>query len=305
MGRFGAGPGELSGDGSVGVFAAGKGRVVVPDLGNQTVSVFDETGGLEASFPIDITKTFLPEWQGVGHDSFAVRLPQRNQDLFLLRDLRGNLSDTLGFMSSPILDEHPTERGSPIWLDFVAWSAGGTRSLLLARMSQPALRIFCGGKLQRVIRWDEDPVRLTPGDVDVLLGIVATTMGLSPGHVPDDLRSRMNPPTHEHVLADVQFGPGGLLLVQRLRKVEEMDRRVLSTFKASGFGGPLWEVFSGDYSGQLDFGANVDVFELSGDTIIGAIEDSLGVAKPFLARLPGALSTGKDGVCTIADAPGG
>ena len=72
-----------------------------------------------------------------------------------------------------------------------------------------------------------------------------------------------------------------------------MDERVTysANVGASGFGGPLWDVFSfeGEYLGILDLGAPADVFDIRGDTILGVREDSLGVQQAFLARLPAAL----------------
>lgn len=287
FGRFGSGPGELTGDGTVGVFAGADGSAIVPDLGNQAVMVFGREGDLRASHRLDITEAFLAEWQEIGGGRFVVRQPRREEELFLLREVDGALTDTLAKLPATPPDPAPDLR-SPIWLDFAVWSAGGPTEVALGRMSEPSIRLYCEGELSRIVRWERTGTMLSPKDVDVLLTIVATTLGVTDGSVPSDLRARMRPPIRRHVLADVQIGPAGLVLVQRLRPLDEMDRRVLSTFKASGFGGPLWDVFSstGEYLGALDFGANVDVFEIQGDTIVGVLEDPMGIGEPFLAVLP-------------------
>ena len=92
-------------------------------------------------------------------------------------------------------------------------------------------------------------------------------------------------------VADIEAS-AELILVQRVRSVETLDRRITYVNRGpSGFGGPLWDVFSfaGDYLGVLDLGAPADVFDIRGDTILGVREDSLGVQQPFLARLPAGL----------------
>ena len=92
------------------------------------------------------------------------------------------------------------------------------------------------------------------------------------------------------MMANVEAGPG-FVLVQRLRPFEEMDRRILSTFRVSGLGKSLWDMFSwsGDYLGVLDFGDNVEVFRIRGDTVVGIREDSLAVVHPFIGRIPKGL----------------
>ncbi|MXW34319.1 MAG: hypothetical protein F4Z60_01435 [Chloroflexi bacterium] len=96
-------------------------------------------------------------------------------------------------------------------------------------------------------------------------------------------------------MADIETS-GELVLVQRARSVERLDQRITYANRGpSGFGGPLWEVFSfeGDYLGVLDLGAPADVFDIRGDTILGVREDSLGVQQPFLARIPAELREGR------------
>jgi hypothetical protein len=57
-------------------------------------------------------------------------------------------------------------------------------------------------------------------------------------------------PDRVHAMADLELG-SSLILVQRLRALEDMDERILRVFGAAGFGGPLWDAFSwsGSYLG--------------------------------------------------------
>ena len=82
-----------------------------------------------------------------------------------------------------------------------------------------------------------------------------------------------------------------LAVVTRPPEPESMDRRVIYTFKAAGFGGRMWDAFSfgGEYLGALDLGGPADVYDIRGDTIVGVRENDVGLQQVFLARLPGQL----------------
>ena len=138
----------------------------------------------------------------------------------------------------------------------------------------------------RRISWDRDEALLTEEQHEILLGIVARNM--DPSETPPDLRTMVRLPERLPAVADIEAG-AELILVQRVRSVERLDQRITYVNRGpSGFGGPLWDVFTfeGDYLGVLDLGAPADVFDIRGDTILGVREDSLGVQQPFLARLP-------------------
>ena len=76
-----------------------------------------------------------------------------------------------------------------------------------------------------------------------------------------------------------------------------MDRRVIYTFKAAGFGARIWDVFTieGDYLGELDLGTRADVYSVRGDIIpgtyiiVGVRENDAGLQQVFLAQLPKGL----------------
>jgi hypothetical protein len=157
-------------------------------------------------------------------------------------------------------------------------------------MGQPQLAFFQGKALKRVIRWTMEGLELVSSDIDPLLRVVSRAMD-DPTGDPETALRYFVPPDRAPAIADVEVGPG-IVMAQRLRPFKEMDRRILSTIGAEGYGGPLWDVFSwsGEYLGVLDFGANVEVFGVQEEAVVGIEEDSLGVARPFLARLPRELT---------------
>ncbi|MDE0473527.1 MAG: hypothetical protein OXI50_03115, partial [Gammaproteobacteria bacterium] len=143
------------------------------------------------------------------------------------------------------------------------------------------------------ISWERDEELLTEEQHDILLSIIARNMG--PDEISPDLRTQVRLPERLPAMADIEAS-AELVLVQRVRSVERLDQRITYVNRGpSGFGGPLWDVFSsaGDYLGVLDLGAPADVFDIRGDTILGVREDSLGVQQPFLARIPAELREGR------------
>lgn len=288
--RRGSGPGEISGDFTVGLVGIGAGRLLVPDAINQTVSVFDRAGGLLESHSWDILQSFMPEWRAASDTTLAVHLWSQTAPWHVLahRSIAGALLDTLAvYAVRPSFN--PADRRFPVWADMLVWSTREPDEAIAGWMSEPWVTLFRRGTPVRRISWDRDEELLSEEQHEILLGIVAR--GMDPSEIPPDLRTRVRLPERLPAVADIEAGEE-FILVQRARSVETLDQRITYVNRGpSGFGGPLWDIFSfeGDYLGVLDLGAPADVFDIRGDTILGVREDSLGVQQPFLARLPAEL----------------
>ena len=288
--RRGSGPGEISGDFTVGLVGIGAGRLLVPDAINQTVSIFDRGGGLLESHPWDILQAFMPEWRAASDSTLAVHLWSATAPWHVLahRSVTGTLLDTLAvYAVRPRYN--PVDRRFPVWGDMLVWSTREPDEAVAGWMSEPWVTLFRRGTPVRRISWERDEELLNEEQHDILLGIVAQNM--EPGEIAGDLRTQVRLPERLPAAADIETS-AGLILVQRVRSVEALDQRITYVNRGpSGFGGPLWDVFTfaGDYRGVLDLGAPADVFDIRGDTILGVREDSLGVQQPFLARLPAEL----------------
>ena len=285
--RRGSGPGEISGDLTVAMVGIGDGRLLLPDAINQTVSIFGRDGGLLESHPWDIMQAYMPEWRAANDSTLAVHLWSATAPWHVLahRSVSGALLDTLAvYAVRPRYN--PVDRRFPVWADMLVWSAREPDEVVAGWMSEPWVTLFRQGVPVRRISWDRDEALLSEEQHEILLGIVARNM--DPSEIPPDLHTMVRLPERLPAVADIEVS-AELILVQRVRSVKRLDQRITYVNRGpSGFGGPLWDVFSfaGDYLGVLDLGAPADVFDIRGDTILGVREDSLGVQQPFLARLP-------------------
>jgi len=286
IGRKGQGPGELSGNWTLGILPISSGRLALPDVVNQTIVVFDAEGSHHTNIHWDVMEETIPQWRSVSGDTVLVLVTTEETNSFVRRTLDGGWRDTVTVADNPDQAAPPTDGRTQVFTNHVLWSASGHPQLLaVSQMDSPRLSLFEGKTLRRIIRWSSPNQELSEGDRDILLRVVARAVG-DPQGEPEAALQYFTPPEHAPAVADIELGPG-IVMVQRLRPFGEMDQRILSTIGAEGYGGPLWDVFtwSGEYLGVLDFGENVEVFRVHGDTVVGIREDSLAVVHPFLARL--------------------
>jgi hypothetical protein len=233
----------------------------------------------------------IPRWRAVSGDTVLVLVPTEETNSFVRRTLDGGWRDTVTVADTPDQVPPSTDGRTQVFTNHVLWSTSGHPQLLaVTQMDPPSLTLFEGKILRRIIRWSSPDRELSEADRDILLRVVARAVG-DPHGEPEAALRYFTPPERAPAVADIEVGPG-VVMVQRLRPFGEMDQRILSTIGAEGYGGPLWDVFtwSGEYPGVLDFGENVEVFRVHGDTLVGIREDSLAVVHPFLARLPSELT---------------
>ncbi|MDT8368771.1 MAG: hypothetical protein RQ745_06160 [Longimicrobiales bacterium] len=295
-GRRGQGPGELSGGLSLAVIPLPGARFAVPDVANNAIPIFDATGQVVDVLPFGTGSEVIPEWRSLSGDTVAVRRATSSVEILQARTLDGRLASS--GIRLPRIDHAPSAMnpGWPLMPDRWVWSAYGGGWTAVARMSEPAVALYLGERLVRLITWpapagSEAGGAVTEEEVEHLLKVVARSQGLS--RVTDEIRASIRAPEERYVLADILVGPGGWILTQRPRPIREMDERILSTLRAEGAGGPLWDVFdaSGNHRGVMDFGTNVELFQIRGDTLVGVREDEFGVQHVFLARVPGLMGS--------------
>lgn len=288
IGRRGEGPGELSGGMTLGLLVLPGGRLALPDVGRRSLVVFDSAGTPAGDLPFDVSETAL-QWRALTGDTVVVLVEGEGATALVRRTLEGGWRDTLATLESP--PTGPADDGRwPLLADRVLWTAAASGRMVVARTTRPGLRLHEGGELRRVIRWDAEDRALAPAQVDTLLGMAARSMG-DPTGDPRTARAALFPPERLPAAADVEVGPG-VVLVQRVRSPGRMDARILSTLGVAGLGGARWDIFawSGAYLGVLDFGADVEVFRIRADAVVGVREDGMGRVRPFVARLPAALT---------------
>ena len=295
IGRRGDGPGELSGEASLALVAVAPESFVVPDIMGQSINRYSLAGEVTGSRHFDIQQTYIPEWRAASDGMPIVRISSGGREVVARYDLRSDeelLEDTLAVLTRPAGPGEPDGR-QPLWQNHSVWSFTEPGVVAAGWMFSPEFTVHAGGVPVRTVSWDHMEEALTPDERDEILRIVIRGMGMDDAEVPEGFGDQFRVPDRLPAMADIEAGED-LVLVQRVRPVETMDRRVIYTFRAAGFGGRFWDAFSlgGGYLGVLDMGAPADVFDIRGDTIVGVREDEAGVRQVFLARLPSGLRAG-------------
>ncbi|MEX2526536.1 MAG: hypothetical protein WEA09_02765 [Gemmatimonadota bacterium] len=293
VGRRGQGPGEFSGELTLGLLATPDDGLALPDLDRGVVVIFRPDGTPGDAVPWDVANHFIPEWRPLSTPGSAAARAVADSTEHLIRlelpGAGGLAGDTLATL--PRIRQPPTaaEPRWPLLMDRWVWDVRENRAVA-AQTSRAEILLYDDGQPTGSVSWDHVPAPVTDTQVEDLLRVVARTQG-SPGEVPAELRARMLPPEQLHAVADLRLGPGGLILVQRLRPTSEMDRRILSAFGARGLGGRIWDLFSweGERLGVLEFPSNVELFQILGDTLVGVLEGGLDVQRVFVATLPEGL----------------
>lgn len=285
--RFGSGPGEISGEGTMGIVAIGSSRFLLPDIVNLNVQAFDLEGELVSTERLGMSASELPiEWRD-GRDSLvSVRIASRDKSVVVRRSVEGTRRDTLAVVER---SDAPTASDGlqPIWVDHVVWATGEPDIAVVGQTFRPQFTVYKSGKRLRTVVWEVEDRELTEAQQDSLLWIVAGRLGWDEGELPAGFRDRFRLPRRIPAIADIEF-TDGIVLVQRVRAVGSMNREVTHTLTAVGLGDRRWDAFSiaGDYLGVIDMGARADVFGVRGDTIVGVRRDGLGRQEVFLARVP-------------------
>lgn len=295
IGRRGEGPGEFSGEASLALVAVAPESFVVPDIMGQSINRYSLAGEVTGLRRFDIQQTYIPEWRAASDGMPVVRISSGGGEVVTRYDLRSDeesLEDTLAVHRPPV---EPGEQDGrqPLWQNHLVWSFTEPGVVVAGWMFSPEFTVHAGGAPVRTVSWDDEEQELTPDERNEILRIVIRGMGMDDAEVPEGFGDQFRLPDRLPAMADIEAGED-LVLVQRVRPVEAMDRRVIYTFRAAGFGGRFWDAFSlgGEYLGVLDMGAPADVFDIRGDTIVGVREDDAGVQQVFLARLPSGLRAG-------------
>lgn len=288
--RFGSGPGEISGEGTLGIVGVGNSMFLVPDIVNLTAQTFDIEGALVSAELLDMAAGELPiEWRDGGDSLVSVRIASANKSVIVRRPVGGTNRDTLAVVdgSGPTMTSDGLQ---PIWVDHVLWTTDERGIAVVGKTSRSQFTLYKDGRRLRTVVWEVGSRELTATQQDTLLRIVAGRLGWDNNELPDGFRERFRLPTRLPAIADIEIVED-IVLVQRVRPVGSMNRQVTHTLTAVGLGGRRWDAFSvaGRYLGIVDMGAQADVFGIRGDTIVGVRTDNSGVQEVFLARIPVAL----------------
>ena len=178
IGRKGQGPGELSGQWTLGILPISSGRLALPDVDNQSIIVFDAEGSHQTNIHWDVMRETIPQWRVLSGDTVLVLITTEETHSFVRRTLDGDWRDTVTVQDPPAQGPSPMDGRSHLFTNHVLWSASGhPQFLVLSQMNQSVLSLFEGKTLRRIIRWNPQERELSESDRDILLRVVARSIG--------------------------------------------------------------------------------------------------------------------------------
>ncbi|MFW6089204.1 MAG: hypothetical protein ACODAB_05590 [Gemmatimonadota bacterium] len=292
FGGPGNGPGEFS-PGAMTLFVGHGDTIVVPDIGNQRVTVIPAEGeatsfplgmeqGIPMGFDISDRGALVSQRRAINMADPTARTD--DEDVVLAQTYDGTIVDTL-----------LTPRRGGTW----EMTAGGPSITLfapepqwatlsderLAYASNDAYRINVygpDGGLERLVTFPHEPRPVTEQEQDVVLDLVRAAMEQNdtPSEMIEQMIGRMSFADNWPAFARMRGGPHGTLWVQRLRELSEMSDGERESWNPQlDQGGPEWDVFESDgrYGGVVELPARFTPFAIEEDRIYGVFRDDFDV----------------------------
>jgi len=292
FGGPGNGPGEFS-PGAMALFVGRGDTIVVPDVGNQRVTVIP-TEGEATSFPLGIEQgvpmgfdmaadgTLVSHRRSVGTADAVAQADEA--DLVLAQGYDGAILDTL--LAPRRGDSFELTTDGPRFKVFAAepqWTMLSDERLAYA--SNDAYRISLYGsdrQLERVVTFPYERRAITDEEKRIVLGLVRTSMESSgaPAPMVDRMMSVVEFGDNWPVFTRLRGGPRGTLWVQRLRDLESMTESERENWNPQlDQGGRIWDVFESDgrYGGVIEFPARFTPFAIEEDRVYGVFRDDFDV----------------------------
>jgi len=292
FGAPGNGPGEFSPN-AMALFVGRGDTIVVPDMGNQRVTVIP-TEGVASSFPLRMDQG-IPMGFDISDDGTLVSQRRAmnmadptaqtdDADLVLAQAYDGSIIDTLlrprrggTFEMTGGVPRITLFAPEPQWA-----TLSGER---LAYASNDAFRISVygpGGSLERIVTFPHASRPVTEEEQHVVLDLVRASMEESgaPSQMIDQMIGAMGFAESWPAFARFRGGPHGTLWVQRLRDLSEMSDEERENWNPQlDQGGPEWDVFEADgrYGGVVELPARFTPFAIQEDRIYGVFRDDFDV----------------------------
>ena len=300
LGGPGSGPGEISAQAGF-VFTNDGDEVLIPDLGNQRVSIFNPDGQLAGSFPIQIQAGVPVRWKMGGSGRIMAQLRGMNVqgmaalaegDPIVVYDTTGVVVDTIA-----LLPQGQTLAGATqeqfrmvVFAPEPVWELNESGSILYAMNDQ--YRILVNGpdgNLERIITRPTETKAVEESDKNAIISFIRE-MSLQQGAPPEQI---------EPILQGIGFaefypafmqiivGPGESIWVQRVRSSREMAEAAEEGFEFNfqDIGSPEWDVFDaeGRYLGVVTLPDRFAPVHVDGDHLYGVWANELDVQ--FVMRL--------------------
>ena len=292
FGGPGNGPGEFS-PGTIALFVGRGDTIVVPDMGNQRVTVIPTEGeptsfplnmeqGIPVGFDISDRGVLVSQRRAVNFADPAARTEA--DDLVLAQTYDGTILDTL--LTPRRGGTFEMTSSGPRFTLFAAEPQWATLSdERLAYASNDAYRISVygpDGELERIVTFPHEVQPVTGAEQEIVLDMVRASMERSgaPPQAIDQMVGAMGFADNWPAFARLRGGPHGTLWVQRLRDLSDMSDDERDNWNPQlDQGGPIWDVFESDgrYGGGVELPARFTPFALEEDRIYGVFRDDFDV----------------------------
>ena len=297
IGRPGAGPGEL-GQGAAFIVMGQGDTLLVPDLANRRVNLYDAGGESLTSFPLSLEQGLPMLWRAttagvVARQSRPLGLPGSaegdSMDVVTALNMDGSIRDTLiAFRSGGTIN---LGGGTPQLKLFAAepvWTMNDNLSVFYGVNDEYRIGIYDSGALTGIIAMPFEPRTVTERDQETVLdGLMefARRSGAPPAQL-QGLRSIITFGETFPAFAALQVGPGGTLWVQHIRDISSMSDAELANFNLlEDTGAADWDVFDADgrYLGVVTMPDRFSPRLFMGDKLYGVWRDDLDVQ--YVVRL--------------------
>ena len=295
MGGPGSGPGEL-GLGTSFILMGPGDTLMVPDLQNRRINLYDAGGESIGSAPLDLAKGIPMAWRGTSSGTVARQsrpigpdAPAEPTDVIEALNMDGSPRDTLmQFASGGTFN---FSGGSPELKIFAAepiWTINDAQAVFYGVNDDYRISKYSGGDLTHIFSKPFARRPVTDGDQELLLdAIVGMTRnaGAPPAQL-QGLRQIIQFGETFPAFANLQVGPEGSLWVQHVRDFTTLsaaERENINFFEDAG--ADDWDVFDADgrFLGVVTMPDRFAPRLLAGNLVYGVWRDDLDVQ--YVVRL--------------------
>lgn len=294
IGRPGSGPGELSPQAFF-IFVDNVGDVYIPDLGNQRVSMFDGSGELKGSFPIQFQAGIPARWKVDNSGRVMAQLrgidvqgmaALNEGDPIVVYDTTGTVVDTVALLpKGETLQEVSQEQFSALlFAPEPIWDLDESGAVVYAMNNEYRILVNdAAGNLVRVITLPTEKVVVEEGHKTAILRLLGQQMegmGAPPAQVEQILQG-FGFAEHFPAFSQILMGPAGTLWVQKAVSFDALTEGADEgeELDLQNLGSPNWDVFDteGRYLGIIRLPDRFAPVTVDGDYLYGVWSDELDV----------------------------
>jgi hypothetical protein len=276
---------------------------LVPDTGNQRVSLFLPDGTSLGSFPLDFSSGIPVRWEltSGGDPVSQIRhlgLPNApvhdSMDALVEWTYAGDVADTV--MEIRAGKTISFASGRPEFHFFSPepiWALSGDDGIISAVNDAMRFRVYgIDGSLQRVIELPREGHQVTEEDRSIFMGALEQLWKQAgvPQQAVAQLKSGVSFEPRMPVFVQFLAGPQSSLWVQRIIAPSEMTQEEKEAFNPlQNMGSPKWDVFDrqGRWMGVVEMPMHFQPLDIEGDRVYGVWRDEMDVQHVMVMRVAG------------------